>query len=909
MLANEKKPDIILICESWCNTNTPDSILQIPNYHTDPNLRFDHCDTQFGIGGGLLIYVKNGFSVLPIDNTSVFNQYCSFKILNDDESTNLLLTLVYRSPNSAIENTELLCDMVENLSNNEPHLILGDFNMPEINWANYTGPNKYHRFIDILCDKSLEQIVDFPTHSRGNILDLIITNCPDRIVNVENLGNLSNSDHSILSIDILCNVNHDNSCDMIPDWSKLDHASFKQFLIDSDLENSIENLNAEDGWCLFKTTLDTALENYLPKKKRHESSKPVWMTKKVVQLSRQKRRRFAILCKDRTDENLRIYKKVEKQCKKAVRNSKRKFEQKLAKDTNKKPFNAYLRSKTKIKSGVGPLIDNGKLITDNKEMAKILNDYFSTVFVNDTNGPTNPPQASGCPSLENITVTKKQVTEKIENLKKTNSCGPDGITNLILHTFKNEVAGPLTKIFNKSLSSGTVPEDWKYANVTPIFKKGSKGKAENHRPIALTSVPCKILESLIKDIIVDHLDMHNLIKSSQHGFRKGRSCTTNLLDFLEKVIKNVDQNIPMDIIYLDFSKAFDKVAINKLISKIVSMNIKGSILEWIKSWLRGRKQRVVLNGKYSDWIDVLSGVPQGSVLGPLLFLIFINDLDEAAPLLQILSKFADDTKLGHTVSSQEDQALLQEQLDAVFKWSQDWSMQFNVDKCKVMHVGHRNQEFDYFMDGKPLKKVDNERDIGVKIDQSLKPGVQCREASRIAMAVLNQIARTFHYRDRITFLNLYKRYVRVHLEFSTPAWNPWQIGDINMLEKVQRKAVSMISGLRSVSYEEKLKELNLLSLERRRLRADLIQTFKILNGIDSVNPETWFTKVDENRPNTRNTGANSGLQVMFKRTEISKNFFSTRATKAWNPLPEDIKNSANIGIFKRKLDKHLLRQV
>ena len=130
-----------------------------------------------------------------------------------------------------------------------------------------------------------------------------------------------------------------------------------------------------------------------------------------------------------------------------------------------------------------------------------------------------------------------------------------------------------------------------------------------------------------------------------------------------------------------------------------------------------------------------------------------------------------------------------------------------------------------------------------------------------------------------------------------------------MLEKVQRKAVPMISGLRSVSYEEKLKELNLLSLERRRLRADLIQTFKILNGIDSVNPETWFTKVDENRPNTRNTGANSGLQVMFKRTEISKNFFSTRATKAWNPLPEDIKNSANIGIFKRKLDKHLLRQV
>lgn len=907
LLASEKKPDIILICESWCSTNTPNSILSIPDYQIETNLRIDRCDTQYGIGGGLLVYTRNGFTVLPIDNTSEFNQHCSLKVLNDDKSTNLIVTLVYRSPNSTSQNTELLCNMIDSLSNNEPHLIVGDFNMPEINWINLNCPNKYNQFIDIICDKSLDQLVDFPTHQRGNILDLALTNCPDRIVNVDSLGNLANSDHSILSIDIISDIKYESPCDYIPDWSKLDSASFKKFLSDSNIDERIENLDTEESWCFFKNTLDTAISNFLPKKKRRENSKPVWMTNKVVKLSRQKRRRFAILCKDRTDENLRIYKKVEKDCKKAVRNSKRNFEKKLAKDSNKKPFNAYLRSKTKVKPSIGPLVNNGRLITDDGEMATILNDYFSTVFVNDASGPTIPTQAANCPSVENLTVTKVQVIEKIDNLKKSNSCGPDGITSHILQSFKNELAGPLTKIFNKSLNNRVVPEDWKHANVTPIFKKGSKGKPENHRPIALTPVPCKILESLIKDKLIQHLDINNLIKSSQHGFMKGRSCTTNLLEFLEKVMKNVDSNVPMDIIYLDFSKAFDKVSINKLIDKLKGMNIKGNLLAWITNWLKGRKQRVVLNGKESLWIDVISGVPQGSVLGPLLFLIFINDLDEAAPLLQILCKFADDTKLGHPVSTPEEQALLQQQLDAVFKWSKDWSMQFNVDKCKVMHIGHTNQEHEYFMDGKLLKKVENERDIGVKIDQSLKPGVQCREVSRIAMAILNQISRTFHYRDKITFLNLYKRYVRVHLEFSTPAWNPWQIGDINMLEKVQKKAVFMISGLKETTYEGRLKELKLLSLENRRLRADLIQTYKILNGLDSVNPDTWFTRVADDRPNTRNTNSSDGLQILFKRTEITKNFFSTRATKAWNPLPNDIKNANNISIFKRKLDAYLLR--
>ena len=1021
IIAAEKNPDIILITESWCNQDTSNALLSIPGYHLDQNLRCDRTDTHYGIGGGLLVYCKIGLSILPCDSESDFNQYCSFKVLSADKTVDFIVTLVYRSPNCSDFNTDLLCDLVSGLSDTESHFIIGDFNMPDVDWTTLNCSNKYKKFVDTYSDKSLFQLIDFPTHKRGNILDLVLTNSPERVLNIEDIGNLGNSDHSIISIDLIANLDSKSDCDQVPDWSKMDHASFLNYLTQSDIENRIANLNTQRSWSFFKEIVSSAIEKFVPTKRRRENNKPIWMNRTVVKLSRQKRNRFRIYCADRSDENLRIYKKVEKQCKKAVRNAKRNFEKKLASNNNKKPFNAYLRSKTKCKSTVGPLIQNSQVISNDKEISEILNNYFASVFVKETDSaipnstvstdantaisnsnvsignsaipnsqiPVNnsaipnsnvpigndnlaisnshvfvnaaipnssipssvnsaipnssipinansaipnssvhvdpnaaipnssniPPNSNSAISNSNVPdiidqnlITKKAVVDKIGELKNTNSCGPDKIPIVILKKYKNELAGPLAIIFNKSLNSGEVPEDWRMANVTPLFKKGSKGKPCNYRPISLTSVPCKILESILKERITTHLDLHKLLKNSQHGFTKHKSCTTNLLEFLEKITRNIDGNIPMDIIYLDFAKAFDKVPKSKLLAKMKNLGINGKILKWTENWLSGRKQRVVLNGQESNWIDVTSGVAQGSVLGPLLFLIFINDLDDCAPLISILSKFADDTKVGHPVITEEDRDVLQSQLNALLDWSVSSGMSFNVDKCKVMHIGKRNKKFGYTMNGQPLQEVEHEKDIGVTFDNTMKPGAQCREAARIAKVVLNQICRAFHYRDRHIFLNLYKRYVRCHLEFATPAWSPWQIGDINCLENVQRKAVGMISGLQSDNYEGKLKELKLISLEDRRLRADLIQTFKILKGIDRVESSTWFTNVPESRPVTRNTNNHDSLHIRLNQTEIGKNFFSTRAAKKWNELPNHLKNQQRLSSFKRLLDDYLLNR-
>jgi hypothetical protein len=226
----------------------------------------------------------------------------------------------------------------------------------------------------------------------------------------------------------------------------------------------------------------------------------------------------------------------------------------------------------------------------------------------------------------------------------------------------------------------------------------------------------------------------------------------------------------LDVIFLDFAKAFDKVPRERLLEKVRAHGVRGRALDWIRAWLTGRRQRVVLNGKHSSWMEVLSGVPQGSVLGPILFLIFINDLDAEVRMIEVVKKFADDTKIGKTVQSEEDKLELQRAIDSLTEWAEKWGMAFNVAKCKIMHFGHENPGFEYTMSGQKLDTTGEERDIGVMVTKNPRPSAQCAKAARTATTVLSQLRRAFHFRDRHIFVRLYTQYVR-------PIWNlPRRLG-------------------------------------------------------------------------------------------------------------------------------------
>ena len=278
--------------------------------------------------------------------------------------------------------------------------------------------------------------------------------------------------------------------------------------------------------------------------------------------------------------------------------------------------------------------------------------------------------------------------------------------------------------------------------------------------------------------------------------------------------------------------------------KLSAYGIEGKVLCWIEDFLSDRRMRIMVRGEYSEWVDVISGVPQGSVLGPILFLIYVNDIPEMVNCS--IKMFADDTKLFRTVKSIDDCNILQNDLDTLSQWTNEWLLSFNVDKCKVMHIGKNNPKLEYTMrtenENKILIETREEKDLGVWITNDLKPEKQVISASQRAMTVLRSVKRAFVRFDIETFSIIYTTYIRPHLEYCIQAWAPYYAKDILLLEKVQRRATKLVWGLKDLSYEERLERLKLFSLEERRLRGDLIQTFKLLTGKENVDYEILFNR-------------------------------------------------------------------
>ena len=397
---------------------------------------------------------------------------------------------------------------------------------------------------------------------------------------------------------------------------------------------------------------------------------------------------------------------------------------------------------------------------------------------------------------------------------------------------------PLTKVFSMSLEQSVLPLDWKRANVTPIFKKGSKKDKGNYRHVSLTCHACRIMERILREEIVTFLEENNKITGSQHGFRNKKSCLTNLLEFMETTLNCLDDGDPVDVLFFDLQKAFDKVPHKRLLFKLHRLGIQGKILKWVEEWLSGRTQRVVMNGCVSEWEEVISGVPQGSVLGPILFLAYINDMEDK--VLSSFWKFADDSKMLRKVNSENDTIGIKQDLHHLEEWSKKWQMPFNAKKCKVMHVGKKNPLVNYEIDGVVLERVEQEVNLGVLLRDVLGMEGQCSKAANKANQILGLISRTFVSRERKLILTLYKSLVRPHLDYSVQAWRPFLKKDIETLERVQRRATRMVEGLKNIPYEERLKRLNLTTLETRRLRADMIEVYKMFHGMEGLDRNKFF---------------------------------------------------------------------
>ena len=444
--------------------------------------------------------------------------------------------------------------------------------------------------------------------------------------------------------------------------------------------------------------------------------------------------------------------------------------------------------------------------------------------------------------MADFSITTDGISKMLQNLNPFKACGPDQIKPRILKELHQQISPILQIIYTKSLKTGEIPADWKRANVAPVFKKGSKSNPENYRPISLTCICSKVMEHIVVSNIMNHADLYNILKSNQHGFRSKLSCETQLLSFIQELHENLQNGLCTDIIIMDFAKAFDKVSHNKLIYKLHSYGIQGDVLNWIKSFLSDRTQKVVVENCVSHEEPVFSGVPQGSVLGPCLFLFFINDLPDS--VISDVRLFADDTVLYRNIKSYNDYVILQNDLFSLEHWEREWQMEFNPEKCQVMTVSRKRtlNHFDYILHNKKLERVNEIKYLGIKITSNLKWDQQIDAACSRAKGVLRFLSRNLKISSLKTKEMAYFSLVRPHVEYCCTVWDPFTGKNINKLEMVQRRAARYVT----YNYDYKssvssmLNQLGWRILEKRRRDARLSMFYKIENSLVSIDFDKYL---------------------------------------------------------------------
>ena len=538
------------------------------------------------------------------------------------------------------------------------------------------------------------------------------------------------------------------------------------------------------------------------------------------------------------------------------------------------------------------------------ETAEELSSFFSSVFTNESFGPLeehcyrkseNYSEISDFESSFDVLDVKKE-------LSKVNPCksmGPDGIHPKIIKSLANDsgFVEAAYRLFTTCAENRKIPSEWKLANVVPLHKKGSRDRSESYRPISLTCIMGKVYEKLVRKHMVDHVG--NLIAPEQHGFLPGRSCTSNLLDSMDVILDMIDDGLPVDMLFFDFSKAFDTVPHHRLLVKLENYGITGGTLEIIQDFLADRWMRVGVGDHFSELTRVISGVPQGSILGPLLFLLYINDLPEAIKSKVFL--FADDLKM---IANPFDKEVVDDDLRSLEIWENTWLLKFNTAKCKVLHFDiNSNPCNDYVLDGSKLEVVDVERDLGLLISKDLRWDEQVKGSLCKANQTIAWITRNVICKSKEVMKKIYICLIRPHLEYCVQLWSPvaahgsW--GTIYEIEKVQRKFTNLIDDIGTLQYGTRLAELNLTTLAERRIRGDLIETFKIVNNVVDYGHDIF-------------TLGRSGRNIVscgLKVSSFRKKFFSERVIQYWNVLPNFVKLSSSVNSFKANLSLHKSQQL
>jgi hypothetical protein len=890
-------PDIIGITETHLSAQNDSSSLSISGY------TLYRSDRRNGIHGGVALYIKsNIISFLITADSDPAGEWesiwCGIKL---NSSQTLKIACCYRIPSLAIPThwPGFLSSLNHSIASSPsaPTLLMGDFNFPTINWSvphtTQSDSSASHEFIEFLQDHNLSQHVLRPTRHRhgqiSSLLDLVITCSDIQVSPISHHAPLGHSDHDVLSFQINLDFCRRLPCADRANFHRADYVLINDILASIDWAYELEGLDVDRQLHILEDFIQNIIIHFVPITNKVNSCRPKWSNNETRLLVNQKKRAYNRFRNLPSPSNLVAFKSARNAAVNGIRQARNHYESNLIIKSKQQPklLFSYINSNKNTEAASCLKLPDGSILLDDEDISSTFNNFFTSTLK-----PSALPSPTPFHQPGDVNFTVADVETALHSLSEDTSWGPDKISPVFLKNCATTLAPPFFIIFSSSIQTCTFPSAWKDANVTPVHKKGSKHEVTNYRPISLLSIVSKILERFVHSELLSKCNELNILPASQHGFLPGRSCLTNLLTTYDSITQLVDGGIPCDMLFLDFSKAFDSVSHIKLIEKLTVLCFPQHLVSWIYSYLYARRQRVCLRGHFSSWSHITSGVPQGSVLGPLLFNIYLSDLPKR--IRSENCSYADDFKLyspSYLASS------LQLDLDRVVAWSTENALELNPDKCAVMHFGHNNPCTPYHIGTRVITIKTSHPDLGIIVDNKLKFHLHAENSISKAMQKAHFILKCFSKLDTRTFSTLFKTFIRPVLEYCTQVARPCYSSFLSRLESCQRRLTKWCRPIRHLPYQERLCSLNLPTIEKRFLRGDLILVYQIINRLLDLNPSLIFCFASNN-----SRGHISKLQGSTSHLNIRHRYFTERVVHPWNALPPHTVAAPSLNSFKARLD-------
>lgn len=832
--------DIIALTETWLNNTFFDSELFDNRYSI---IRYDRSSGKLR-GGGVLLAIKRCFSYEIID-THILCQSEHVIIKIKCKKKSFYIGLVYFCPNDNFENYENFLQIFEQFifenDDNSNIVILGDFNLP---FLYETNCDKNLLLREYMCLYNFQQH-NIIKNSINRLLDLVFSDLEDIVIERSKLPIVPEDPYhpalyltfSVVKDDVRVNK---FSMAYSYDYSRGNYTLLYHLLINCDWASVLNCTDIDSSVRAFYDLLYDCFDQSIPKYKNKSISNapkyPRWFSIELVRNVRHKNKLHSLIRKgqasiDQREEYVILRQLIKDQTKLEHENHIKSLEINFKNDPS--AFWSYIKSKNQSSGIPTNMLLDGQTFVDSQGIANAFAKYFSSVY---DAGHDCYVEESGYDwgNFKFSLITRDIVIDSINCLKSKKSTGPDSIPACIFKGCKESLADPLAYIFNLSLENCCFPASFKECLVSPVFKGGVKNDVKNYRPICLLNVLSKIFETIIYNNIYEHVNAS--LSVYQHGFMPDKSTVSNLLVFSHDVSRAISDKKQLDVIYTDCTKAFDRVNHKILLKKLIDLNFSEQAYKFIKSYLLDRSQVIKVAGSKSLGVPVTSGVPQGSKLGPLLFLIFINDLPNVLRNSKGLL-YADDFKLYKTISSREDCVSLQDDLNSVVEWFDINKMKINIVKCNSMSFTRKLNYFlqDYSIENVPIKNVDTVLDLGVIFQQNLKFNSHFENIVSKAYQVLGFIIRNSKNFEISTVIKLYNSLVRPKLEYASSVWFPIAMTNQNQIEKVQKRFLRYLYVRKynvypfRISYQSMLDSFNVQTLVFRRRIQAIILIYNIIN--------------------------------------------------------------------------------